>query len=117
MSNQEQERLRKLREQQLQARDTLAKQRKFQKSSSRKEVRMRSKGYSLSDAWKEIPHVVKSPFYGLIAGVILVIVLPSIWDSPNAIVIAGVATVFFIIFGVVLGNALDTRDRLKNNMK
>jgi len=117
MSNQEQERLRRIREQQLQARDPLAKQRKFQKSSSQKEVRMRSKSYSLSDAWKEIPHIVKSPFYGLIAGVILIIVLPTVWDSPYAIIAAGAATVFFIIFGVVVGNALDIRDNLKNNLK
>jgi len=116
MSNQEQERLRKLREQQLQARDPLAKQKKFQQISSKKARRIQ-KSFSLSEAWKDIPHIVKTPFYGLIAGVILVIVLPRVWDSPYAIVVAGVATLFFIIFGLTLGNALDIRDKLRNDIK
>jgi len=116
MSNQEQERLRKLREQQLQARDPLAKQRKFQQSSSRKEKRMR-KSLSFSDVWNDIPHVVKVPLYGLIVGLILVVMIPKLWNSQYAIMIAGGLTLFFIIFGVFLGNALDIRDKLRDDIK
>lgn len=116
MSNEEQERLKKLRDRQLQARDPLAKQRKFQQSSSVKEKRMR-KPFSLSKAWKDIPHIIRSPFYGLILGVLVVFVLPMIWDSPNALIAGAGATLLFIIFGLILGNSLDLRDRIRDHLK
>ena len=116
MSNQEQERLKRLREKQLQARDPLVKQRKFQHSSSVKEKRMR-KTFSMSKAWKDIPHIIKAPFYGLILGVIVIFILPIFWDSPYAIYAAAGATLIFIIFGAILGNSLDLRDEIKNNIK
>ena len=116
MSNQEQERLKRLREKQLQARDPLVKQRKFQQSSSVKEKRMR-KPFSMSKAWKDIPHVIKIPFYGLILGVLLTFILPTFWDSPYTILAGIGATVIFMLFGIVLGNSLDLRDEIKDNMK
>jgi hypothetical protein len=116
MSNQEQERLKRLREQQLSSRDPLAKQRQFQRSSAVKEKRMR-KPFSLSKAWKDIPHIIKVPFYGLCLGALLVLFLPSLWPSKYAILVAGGVTVVLIMFGIVVGNALDIRDNLKDNMK
>lgn len=116
MSNQEQERLKRLREKQLQARDPLVKQRQFQHSSSVKERRMR-KPFSLSKAWKDIPHVIKTPFYALMLGVIVVFVLPAFWDSPYAILVGAAITLIFILFGVILGNSLDMRDDIKNHLK
>ncbi len=116
MSNQEQERLKRLREKQLQARDPLVKQRNFQHSSAVKEKRMR-KPFSMSKAWKDIPHIIKAPFYALILGVILVFVLPMLWDSPYAVIAAAGATLMFIIFGVVFGSSLDLRDEIKDHIK
>ncbi|MBK8781902.1 MAG: hypothetical protein IPO22_08875 [Anaerolineales bacterium] len=85
MSDQEQERLKRLREKQLQARDPLVKQRNFQHSSSVKEKRMR-KPFSLAKAWKkDIPHIIKAPLYGLLLGVVVIFVLPMLWVSPYAI--------------------------------
>ena len=116
MSNQEQERLRRIREQQLQARDPLAKQKKFQQHTSKKVKRMQ-KSFSLAGAWKDIPHVIKSPFYGLVAGVLLLVILPRVWENPNATLVAGVATAIFVVFGLTLGNALDIRDEMRDNVK
>ncbi len=116
MSNEEQEKLKQLRNRQLQARDPLARQRKFQRSSSIKEKRM-YKPFSLTKAWKDIPHIVKSPFYGLILGVIVVFVLPTFWDSPYAIIVGAGTTLLFIIFGLILGNSLDLRDSIRDNLK
>jgi hypothetical protein len=116
MSDQEQERLKRLREKQLQARDPLVKQRQFQRSSSVKERRMR-KPFSMSKAWKDIPHIVKAPFYGLILGVSAIFVLPTFWNSPYAIYTAAGATLLFIIFGAIMGNSLDLRDEIKDHIK
>jgi hypothetical protein len=116
MSDQEQERLKQLRERQLQARDPLAKQRKFQQNSAVKEKRMRKK-FTLSGAWSEIPHVIKAPFYGLILGTLLTFILPSFWNSPYTILVGIGITLIFMLFGVVFGNALDLRDEIKNNTK
>ncbi len=116
MSDQESERLKRLREKQLADRDPLVKQRKFQHSSSVKEKRMR-KPFSLSKAWSDIPHIIKYPFYALIIGVILIFILPTLWDSPYAIFAALTATAILIIFGLVVGNSIDLRDEIKDNLK
>lgn len=116
MSDQEQERLKRLRNRQLADRDPLVKQRDFQHSSSLREKRAR-KPFSFSKAWADIPHVIKFPFYGLLLGVITVIVLPYVWNSKWTLVASIGVTVIFIIFGVIIGNALDLRDDIKDNLK
>jgi hypothetical protein len=116
MSNQEQERLRRLRESQLQSRDPLVGQRKFQRNISVKERRMR-KSFSMSEAWKDIPHIIKVPFYGLILGIALVFILPTLWNSPYATLTSAGITLVLIVFGLILGNSLDIRDRIRDNIK
>ncbi len=116
MPTDEQERLKRLRDKQLSARDPLVKQRQFQRNASIKEKRMK-KPFSLSKAWTDIPHIIKMPFYGLCLGALLIVFLPSLWASKWAILVAGGATLALIIFGVVVGNAMDIRDRLKDLTK
>jgi hypothetical protein len=117
MSNDEQERLKRLRDGQLKARDPLVKQKQFQHSSSVKEKRMR-KPFSFKKALAEdIPHVVKVPFYGLLLGVLVLVILPNLWDSKWAVLVSGGLTLLFIIFGVVFGNSLDLRDDIRRHIK
>lgn len=116
MSNQEQERLQRLRDKQIAARDPLVKQRKFQRDISIKTKRM-SKPFSLSKAWSDIPHIIKTPFYGLLLGVVVLVVLPKLWNSAFAFLAGAGVTLIFIIFGLILGNTLDLRDRIRDNLK
>jgi hypothetical protein len=116
MSDPESERLRRLRERQLADRDPLVKQRQFQHDSSVKEKRMR-KPFSFAKAWADFPHVVKSPIYALIAGILIIIILPNLWNSPYAILVGAGITLVLLIYGVVTGNALDLRDNIKDNLK
>jgi len=116
MSDQEQDRLKRLRDRQISARDPLVKQRKFQRDISVKEKRMR-KPFSLAKAWKDIPHIIKSPFYGLLLGLVVIFVLPVVWVSPYALLAGGFATLIFIVFGLVLGNSLDLRDSIRDHLK
>lgn len=110
------ERLKRLRQKQLADRDPLVKQRQFQHSSVVKEKRMR-KPFSLKKAWSDIPHSIKGPFYGLIIGVLVIVILPNFWISPFAFLAGGVATLLFIIFGFIMGNSLDLRDDIKDHIK
>lgn len=116
MPDQETERLKRLREKQLAARDPLVKQQKFQHSSSVKEKRMR-KPFSFAKAWGDIPHVIKYPFYALIIGVAIIFILPTLWDSPYAILVGLAATVLLIIFGFIVGNSIDLRDEIRKHIK
>ena len=116
MPDPEMERLKRLRERQLADRDPLVKQQKFQRNSSIKEKRMR-KPFSLAKAWKDLPHVVKNPFYGLIAGIVVIFMLSNLWNSPYALPTGIGITVLFMIFGVVTGNSLDLRDDIRDQIK
>jgi len=113
-NNQELERLKRLREQQLTDRDPLVKQRQFQRATTAREKRLSKQRYSLGKMWKDIPHVWKGFFYGLILGTLVLIVLPSLWVSPWSIPLAVFALVIFVIFGVVVGRAIDTRENIKD---
>lgn len=116
MPNSEQERLKRLRERQIADRDPLVKQRKHQQTYSAKARRMR-KSFKFSEAWRDIPHVIRTPIYGLILGVAVTFILPGVWASPFAFWAGALATVLLIVFGIILGNTLDLRDRIKDNLK
>ncbi len=117
MSNREQERLRKLREQQLQTRDPLTKQRKLQRTLAIKEGRAARKPFSFAKAWGEIPHVFRIPLFGILLGIAITFILPMLWISPYAIFAGAGVTLLLIVFGVVLGNSLDLRDNIRKNIK
>jgi hypothetical protein len=75
------------------------------------------KPFSLKKAWSDIPHSIRTPFYGLIVGVLVIVILPNIWKSPYAILAGAGATIMFIIFGFIMGNSLDLRDNIKDHIK
>jgi len=102
-NSQEQERLRRLREQQLADRDPHVKQRQFQRVSSQREKRLSKQPYSLGKMWKDIPHVWKGFFYGLLLGLVVVLVIPTFWVSPWALPVSLIALVVLILFGILVG--------------
>ena len=116
MSN-EQERLKRLRERQLTDRDPLVKQKQFQRSSAQKERKALSKRMSLAEEWRTIPHVYRSPLIGLLVGVAVTIILPMVWNSSWAFWVGVIVTVALIMFGVITGQALDVREKLKDSIK
>jgi hypothetical protein len=116
MPDQESERLKRLRERQLKDRDPLAGERKFQHASSVKEKRM-YKPLSFKKEWADFPHIVKIPVYCLILGIIIMVVLRILWNSPYAIYIGAGVMVFIILLGAIAGNILDYRDKIKYHIK
>jgi len=116
MSN-EQERLKRLRERQLTDRDPLVKQRDFQRTTAQKERKASKKRYTLGEAWRTIPNIYRSPFIGLVIGLVVMLVLPYLWDSKWAFWVGLGATVFAVMIGLLAGRAQDIRDELRDAIK
>ena len=116
-NSQEQERLKRLRERQLADRDPHVKQRQFQRVSSQREKRLKNQSYSLGKMWKDIPHIWKGFFYGLLIGLVVFLAIPTFWVSPWAFPISLIALVVVILFGTVIGRAIDTRENIKDLMR
>ena len=116
-SNQEQERLKRLREQQLSDRDPLVKQRQFQRSTARRERRLAQKSYSFRQMWNDIPHAWRGFFYGLALGTLVLIILPLFWISPWAVPCSAATIVVLAILGAAFGRAVDTRENIKDLIK
>jgi hypothetical protein len=112
--NNEQERLKRLRDRQLTDRDPLVKQKKIQRTITQRERKAQGKRETLGEAWRVVPHVYRSPLTGLLIGVCITILLPYVWDSRWAVWIGVIATVVMIILGLVIGQSLDLRDDLRD---
>ncbi len=116
MPDSEAERLKRLREKQLRDRDPLEHERKFQRNSSAKEKRMQ-KPISLKEDWRKVSYTVRIPLLVLILGIIGTIILPRLWDWQYATYAGAGITIIAILFGAVLGNAIDLREDIKKHLK
>jgi len=113
--NQEQERLRRLRQRQLADRDPGVKKREFQRASVERERRA-YRPLTLRDAWTTIPHIWRSGLIGLLLGLGAAIALQALWVSPWALPAAAVLLVFSGMMGALIGRALDSRDDIQDNL-
>jgi hypothetical protein len=109
----EQERLIRLRERQLSTRDPGIKKKKFSNMMTERE-RNTKNTLSLGRVWRVIPQVWRWAFYGLVLGLITMAVLPSLWISDLAWIASIIAAAVLVIVGILIGNALDVRDNLKD---
>ena len=114
--NQEQERLRRLRERQLADRDPSVKKREFQRSSIERERRA-YKPESLRGIWAMIPHIWRGGFFGLLVGLGAVIAIPLYWISSWALPVAFVVLLFAVFMGIMIGRGLDSRDEIADNLR
>jgi len=109
----EQERLRRIRQQQLSARDPGRKQRKVQQTITHKH-RRRTQSFSFGQMWAEVPYRWKGAFFGFIFGVIAIFVLPLVMD-PDWATKVGFGMLFFMgLMGFMIGRSKDAQDDLKN---
>jgi len=114
MSNtQDQERLQRLRDRQLASRDPQKHQRRMHGQIARRQRRS-VESFSLGRIWSEIPHLWKGAFYGLTFGVLVLVLVPSVWASPWAFPCSAGVAVMSTILGLLIGRAQDTRDSLKD---
>ena len=114
MSNQnEQERLRRIRDRQLQLRDPKVKERKVQRRVAKKH-RDSVEPFSLTRIWTDLPKIIRGTVFGMLAGLAILLVLPYLVQAAW-VDIAGIASVFILaLLGMFFGRALDARDQLKD---
>ncbi len=106
------ERLERIRDKQISARDPHAKRRKVDaKVAARRRVTV--KGFSVRDLG-QTPHRFVWALIGGVLGVLVVIFLPYFWPDPKATLVSIVALFFLVTVGFFIGRGLDARDELKD---
>jgi uncharacterized protein YacL len=112
--NDEVERLRRLRERQLQARDPLSKQRKIDRKVTARR-RKQKKSFSFR-AMLDMPYQWRGAIIGAVIGMGISIVLTLTLENQWTEVIGLLVVVFLAVLGVVFGQAMDAREELKDLM-
>lgn len=111
------ERLKRIREQQIRARDPHAKEKKYHGTVSgkyrrkRKQVTFRG---ALKDELGAIPHKWRGLAIGVTLGVIVLIVLLVTVESARTPIIGVLIIVFLAIAGFFIGEAFDWRDKMSD---
>ena len=109
----EKERIRRIRERQIQARDPRAGYKKTQRAVT-KRGRKSYKRITLWEMFTDIPKKWKGLIIGIMIGAFISVLLPMLWSSEWAFLI-GVATIpILAILGLALGQAFDVRDELRD---
>ena len=115
MPSQDQERLRRLRDQQLRARDPLSKQRRMDKEIAQKRRRMRE-SFSFGGMWRDLPHRLRGAFVGGLIGLGVLLIAPSLIEGSWGLCLGGFALPFAALVGFLLGRYEDTMDDIKKDL-
>jgi Flp pilus assembly protein TadB len=110
------ERLKKLRERQLSARDPHKKQRKLQQTVTRK-YRRATEPFSLGRMWDQTPSIWKGILFGMSFGVIAILILPIFMDTALAVTVGIIVLVVATIMGFFVGRAADARDDIQELLR
>jgi hypothetical protein len=103
------ERLKRIRDRQLSARDPGKKERKLQQTITHKHRRA-SQPFSMGRMWAEVPKRWTGAFIGSALGVIAVIVLPLFMDPTHGTLLGFGLLGFMALMGFLVGRARDARD-------
>jgi uncharacterized membrane protein len=115
-SDKDAERFRRIRDEQIAARDPMVKVRKLDRSVSQKQRRMRE-SFSVVRMWTDIPKIWRYTIVGGLVGVVVLLVLPHFVPEPWG-VLGGVGAIgILIILGFSLGWYEDSRDEIKHLVK
>jgi hypothetical protein len=124
MSNQndELERLRRLRERQILARDPKAKERKVQAKVTTRRRKLKKKNVSFQTMMRDMLGDMSYKFWGAIAGVVLgtviSIVLALFLEDIGMVAVIGLAaTVVLTLVGFIFGHSFDWRAEVKDEFK
>ena len=115
MSNyDEQERLKRLRERQLSARDPHVKQRQREQIYVQRAKKSAGRKMTAGEMWTAIPHTIKWPLYGLVVGLVVFFSLPFFWNSNWALIVSLGIVFFLVMIGFLIGRGIQTREDLKD---
>ena len=115
MPGQDTDRFRKIRDQQLHARDPLKKQHRLDQEISRKRRRMQG-SFSLVRMWTDLPHKWRGGFIGSLIGLGVLIAAPAMLEGFWGLCIGGAALPFAALVGFLVGRYQDTLDEIRDHL-
>jgi uncharacterized protein YacL len=110
------DRFRRIRDQQLRARDPQTKDRKLQHSIAGKYRRTREP-FDLKRVIRDVPHKWKGVIIGALIGLLIFVFLPYVVKVAWVELIGIMAILFCILLGFAIGQAADARDELRDLIK
>ena len=110
----EQERIKRIREQQLRARDPKAKERRETARYAQKSKKQLENQRLAKDTISSIPHMWRMGFYGLVIGFIIKIGLPFFVEGAWVTSAGWLILLITAAFGVLVGASFDWRDDLSD---
>ncbi len=118
--NDEIERLMRLREQQIRARDPKAKDKKIQARITARRRKLRRKTTTqdmIHDMLGDMPHKLWGVVIGTIIGVVISIVLALMVEASWAPLVGLATTIILAIVGFFIGHSFDWRGEVRDEMK
>jgi VIT1/CCC1 family predicted Fe2+/Mn2+ transporter len=112
-SNDEVERLKRLRDQQLRARDPQKKQKQLQHNIS-KRYRQSREPFSFKKFWQDVDQKWRGLLIGGFLGFLVLVLLPIFVDSAWTELIGIAVILFLMLMGFAIGQAADARDELRD---
>jgi len=108
------ERLKALRDCQLEARDPLANQRKVQRQASMKYKQHLMNRNIIRDIWDPFLFKWKSTVYGFVLGTLIFFIINPLFSDKITVLIAALFIPTLLFIGVFFGASFDWRDDLRN---
>lgn len=111
--NDEVERIRRIRDRQIQLRDPSVEQKRVQREISKKR-RSSVERFSFGAIFGDIPKMMTGTLIGIVIGILILLILPYIFDGTWVDPVGIGLTVVGAVFGFFFGRALDARDALSD---
>ncbi|HET7009483.1 MAG TPA: hypothetical protein VFI11_01805 [Anaerolineales bacterium] len=115
MPSQDSERFRRIRDQQLRARDPLTKQRRMDGEIAQKRRRMQQ-SFSLITMWRDIPHRWRNGLVGILIGLAVLLIAPSVIEGSWGLCLGGIAVPFAGLVGFLIGRYEDAMEDIKEDL-
>lgn len=112
----DQERLRRIRDQQICARDPQIKERRVSRRISAQQTQKRKNESFFKDAVKDVSHKAKGVYIGAVLGLIILFVLPYFVEERTAAIIGIAALPILMGLGFFYGASFDWRDDVRDRI-
>jgi hypothetical protein len=115
MPDQDVDRYRKIRDQQLQARDPLKKQRVLDHEVSQKRRRM-TQGFSFGLMWRDLTFKIRYSLLGGIIGLLMFVVLSLLLPETWGVCLGGFLFFFAVLVGFLVGRYEDSFEDIRRDL-
>ena len=107
------ERIRRIRDRQIQLRDPQIKQNKLQKKIYTRR-RSRIEAFDITRIFTELPKVITGTLLGMLIGLLVMVILPYLVKTDWVNYLSLGILVFTTFMGTAFGRAIDARDNLRD---